>query len=275
VPFGQFNARSFPDTFDTLSRPLLYLGDEDTFASPANNPRSVFRSIYTDAGVVASGSWWNEDDQLYYAVFVTNGLVGVSDLGGGAGFSDNNDNKQIGARVAYTIAELYDRTRVGFGASWMSGKYDSADRLSYRMYGADFVAVVDGLFGGEGSLTVRAEYVYAPREILPALTTDPTMRLNEANRTQGAYLLVELRIDRRWMAYVEADWMQQRAPLLTNGLIDPANTGDVTSRVLRYSAGIVHRFAIGIVVKFEYAFWDFDLGARDAHRFAGQIVVPF
>ncbi len=171
---------------------MLYLGDEDTFATPANNPRAVFRSIYTDTGVVASGNWWNEGNQLYYAAFVTNGLVGVDDLAGGAGFSDNNNNKQIGARVAYTMS--FETSRLGFGASWMTGKYDTANRLSYRMYGADFIFVLDGLFGGDGSLTLRGEYVFAPREINPPTTTDPSARLNEANRTQGGYLLVELMV---------------------------------------------------------------------------------
>ncbi len=273
VPFGQFNPRSFPDTFDTLSRPLLYLGDEDTFATPANNPRAVFRSIYTDTGVVASGNWWNEGNQLYYAAFVTNGLVGVDDLAGGAGFSDNNNNKQIGARVAYTMS--FETSRLGFGASWMTGKYDTANRLSYRMYGADFIFVLDGLFGGDGSLTLRGEYVFAPREINPPTTTDPSARLNEANRTQGGYLLVELRLDRRWMVYTQADWMQQRAPLLTGGMIDPSATGDVKTTNYRFSIGGVYKLELGIIFKLEYAFWDFDLGASDAHRFAGQIVVPF
>jgi len=274
VPFGQFNPRSFPDTFDTLSRPLLYLGDEDVFAQPANHPRPIFRSIYTDTGIVVSGNRWNDGDQLYYAVFVTNGLVGTADLAQGAGFSDNNDNKQIGARVAYTFT--FDRSRLGFGVSWMSGKYDTANSLSYRMYGADFVYVVEGLFGGgAGSLTVRGEYAFAPREILPPTVGDPTAFFNEAARVQGAYLIVEARLNTRWMVYTEADWLARRGPQLTGGAIDPTNTADRTANVFRFSAGIVHKFAIGIVWKTEYAFWDFDLGAPDAHRFSTQLVVPF
>lgn len=275
VPFGQFNPRSFPDTFDTLSRPLLYLGDEDTFAQPPNNPRPVFRSIYTDTGVVASGNRWRGADQIYYAVFLTNGLVGTSDLAQGSGFSDNNDNKQIGARLAYTLANPWERSRLGFGVSWLTGKYDTANRLSYRMYGADVVWVVEDLFGGGGSVTVRGEYVYAPREILPPLLGDPTAFLNEASRVQGAYLLVEVRIDARWMVYAEGDWMGRRGPQLMGGGVDPADAGDATANLFRFSFGVVRKFAVGVVWKAEYAFWDFDLGAPDAHRFSTQIVVPF
>mgnify|MGYP002623134294 CR=1 FL=1 len=275
VPFGQFNARSFPDTFDTLSRPLLYLGDEDTFTQPANNPRPVFRSIYSDTGIVASGNRWRDADQLYYAFFVTNGLVGTSDLAQGSGFSDNNDNKQIGARAAYTLANPWERSRFGFGVSWMTGKYDTANSLSYRMYGADFVWVLENLFSGEGSLTVRGEYVYAPREIRPAVVGDPTTFLNEASRVQGAYLLVEVRIDSLWMVYAESDWMARKGPQLTGGFIDPSNTADATANLFRFAAGVVRKFPIGIVWKLEYAFWDFDLGAPDAHRFSTQLVVPF
>ncbi len=276
VPFGQFNPRSFPDTFDTLSRPLLFLGDEDTFAQPENNPRALFRSIYTDSGISASGSVWQGQNQFYYAVFVTNGLVGTTDLAQGTGFSDNNENKQIGARLAYTNATMMSQGRFGFGLSWLTGKYDTRNSLSYRFYGADVLIVMDGMFrGGEGSLTIRAEYVYAPREVRLPTVGDPTATLNEANRTQGAYVLVEARVTRKWMAYVQADWMRRSAPRLTNGLVDPLNSADIETNLYRYSAGLVHKFEFGITWKLEYAYWDFDDGAPDAHRFSSQLVIPF
>jgi hypothetical protein len=280
VPFGQFNQRSFPDTFETLSRPLLYLGDEDIFVTPANNPTAVFRSIYSDTGVVFSGSLFGEEgsayDQIYYALFITNGLVGVGDLAGGSAFSDNNDNKQIGIRVTFTTSQLMNNVRLGVGGSWMSGKYDLNDSLSYRMAGVDLLIVIDNVFArGEGTLTVRAEFVYAPREILAGTLGDPTTLINDASRVMGAYVIVEARIDTGWMVYVEVDWLRRDAPLLTAGLIDPANPDDVKSRILRYSIGIVRKFEIGIVWKFEYAYWNFDQGAPNAHRLSTQIVVPF
>jgi len=276
VPFGQFNARSFPDTFDTLSRPLLYLGDEDTFATPANNPRPVFRSIYSDTGVVLSGNWWRGGRQLYYAAHVTNGLVGVNELGQDSSFADNNDSKQFGARVAYAVAEILPRVRAGFGLSFLAGKYDSADSHSYRMYGADVVVVIDGIFRrGEGSLTFRGEWVYAPREVRFGTVGDPSALVNDVNRVQGGYLLAEARIDARWMVYVEGDLLSQEQPLLAGGLFDPLDPAEVRSRLLRVTAGIVHRFPIGIVWKLEYGFWDFDHGAPDAHRLSTQVVVPF
>ena len=276
VPFGQFNPRSFPDTFDTLTRPLMYLGDADIFATPPNSPSPLFRTIYTDTGFVLSGNRWKDGDQLYYSVFVTNGLVGATDLGQGSSFADNNDNKQIGARVTYTITSWWEHTRAGFGVSWLTGKYDSANSLSYRMYGADFIVVIDGLFrGGEGSITIRGEYAFAPREILPPVQGDPTMAINEASRVQGAYIIVETRLDARWMVYLEGDWMTQNAPLLMNGQIDPTDTNDVRSTIWRVSVGVVYKFRIGIVWKTEYSYWDYDLGAPNAHRVATQLVIPF
>ncbi len=275
VPFGQFNPRSFPDTFDTLTRPLLYLSDSDIVQTPENMPSPVFRTIYTDTGIALSGNRWGESNQLSYAVFVTNGLVGTTDLGQSAGFRDNNDNKQVGVRLAYLIAS-WERTRLGFGGSWMTGKYDAGDRLSYRMYGADFVLVVDRLFlRNEGSLTVRGEYVYAPREILVPTVGDPTLFLNSENRTEGAYLLVEARLDARWMLYAEGDWLAQKAPFLTNGAVDPADTSPVYSQIWRASFGVVYKFRLGIVWKLEYSYWDFDRDAPDAHVLATQVVIPF
>ena len=275
VPFGQFNPRSFPDTFDTLSRPLLYLSDSDIIQSPENSPSPVFRTIYTDTGVVLSGNKWFEENQLSYAAFVTNGLVGTTDLGQSAAFRDNNDNKQVGARLTCLFAP-FERTRLGFGASWMTGKYDADDRLSYRMYGADFVLVIDGLFAGsEGSITVRGEYVYAPREILVPTQGDPTLFFNGENETEGAYLLVEVRLNARWMVYTEGDWLAQRAPLLTNGAVDPADTGSVYSQIWRASVGVVYKFRLGIVWKAEYSYWDYGRGAPDANVLATQVVIPF
>ena len=275
VPFGQFNPRSFVDTFDTLSRPLLYPGDEDGIQAPENSPSGVFRSTYSDTGVALSGSRWWESHQFNYALFVTNGLVGTSDLGDSASFRDNNDNKQLGARLAYLLVAS-ERTRLGFGASWMTGKYDAADQLAHRMYGADVVLVIDGLFrGGEGSLTIRGEYVYAPREILVPTVGDPTIFLNSENRTEGAYLLVEARLDPRWMVYVQGDWLAQRSPLLTNGAVDPTDAGLAYSQTWRASIGVVYKFRLGIVWKLEYSYWDFDLGAPDANVVATQVVVPF
>jgi hypothetical protein len=275
VPFGQFNPRSFPDSFDTLSRPLLYLGDEDVLAQPENNPRPVFRSLYSDAGVAASGSLFRGRDQLAYAVAVTNGLAGTVDLGQGAGFSDNNDTKQLAARVAYGSASWFDGARLGIGASFLNGKYDAADALSYRMYGADLLVVLEGLFGGEGSVTVRGEYVFAPRETQHGVAGAPGTTVRNANRVQGAYLVVEVRPDARWMFYAATDWLAQRQPLLAGGLFDPSKPDDETTRVLRAAIGVVRRLRIGVLLKLEYAYWDFDAGAPDAHRVATQVVVPF
>ncbi|MCZ6786351.1 MAG: hypothetical protein O7E54_04210 [Planctomycetota bacterium] len=274
VPFGQFNSRSFPDTFDTLSRPRMYLGDDELFVIPENNPRPFFRTTYSDVGFAISGSRWRNDNQLYYAVFVTNGLVGVNDLTGSAASTDNNDNKQVGARLAYTVGSLWEQTRAGLGLSWMNGKYDAADSLSYRMYGIDFILVADGLFKqGEGSLTIRAEYVYGPRETLYPDANDPNTLINDANRVHGAYLLVEMRLDRTWMVYFEIDWMRQEGPLLTNGSQVPDT--EITSTNWRPSVGVVYRFEIGILWKLEYAYWDFDQGAPDIQTVATQLVVPF
>lgn len=276
VPFGQFNQRSFPDTFDTLTRPLLYLGDEDTFAQPANNPEPVFRSLYSDTGVVVSGSRWTEGgDQLYYAAFVVNGLVGTTDLAQGSSFSDNNQNKQVGARVTYTVVSWFEQARLGVGASWMTGKYDSANSLSFRMYGADLIYVLEGLFRrGEGSFTIRTEFVFSPQETLHPIVGDPTSFLNDATRTQGAYILFEARIDRQWMVYVQLDWLSQKARPLAAGFVDPTSA-KMRTEMFRYAAGVVYKFSFGIVWKTELAYWEFDAGAPDALRFSTQVVIPF
>jgi len=272
VPFGQFNPRAFPDTFDTLSRPLIYVRGEDVVATPANNPTPLFRSIYSDTGLVLSGNRWSGGNQLYYAAFVTNGLTGDTDIRGNSGSADNNRNKQFGARLAYTIA--LDRGRAGIGVSGMGGKYDDADSLSYRYYGVDLLLTREGLFHHEnGSLSLRAEYVYAPREISVFTTTT---RAEERKDVSGAYAILEARLDARWMVYGEADWIAQRAPLLGPGsvILDPL-AGRVTSTNRRYSFGVVYKFAIGVVWKNEYSYSVFDQGFSDVQRFSTQLVIPF
>ncbi len=149
VPFGQFNQRSFPDSFDTLSRPLLYLSNREIFVTAPNLPSPVFNSVYSDTGLVFSGSLWRGQDQLYYAAYVTNGLLGGNDLGQTSATRDNNNDKQIGGRVAYTNASWLERTRIGFGISAAGGDYDLNDELSYRLYGVDLLVVVGG-FGADG-----------------------------------------------------------------------------------------------------------------------------
>lgn len=281
VPFGQFNRRSFPDTFDTITRPLLYLSGTEVFLQPINQPRPVFNTIYSDNGLVLSGNVWGDEkksyDQIYYAVFVTNGLTGATDLAGGSSNRDNNQDKQFGARGTFTTSRWIRNTTLGFGLSAMTGQYDANDRLDYRMYGVDLLVVLNNVFTrGEGSLTFRAEYVYAPREILVTPSTNPTTMVEDANRTQGAYLLVEARVDTSWMVYFQFDWLSQNAPLIdpTTGQVNPA-LPSMTTAILRYTIGVNYRFKLGISWRLEYAYWDFDLGAPDAHRLSTQVVVPF
>ena len=276
VPFGQFNQRSFPDSFDTLSRPLLYLSNREIFVTAPNLPSPVFNTVYSDTGLVFSGSLWRGQDQLYYAAYVTNGLLGGNDLGQTSATRDNNNDKQIGGRVAYTNASWLERTRIGFGISAAGGDYDLNDELSYRLYGVDLLVVLGGLGAdGEGSVTLRAEYVYAPREILYPDATDPTMNINEASREQGFFVLIEVRLDSKWMLYGAWDELQRSGPLVTNGELDPANLNDVTTTIRRFAIGVAYRITAGILFKVEYAYWEFDLGVPDAQRISTQVVVPF
>ena len=88
-------------------------------------------------------------------------------------------------------------------------------------------------------------------------------------------MIVEARVSAGWMVYVEFDWLARKGPLLSNGLVDTTNLAPVTSRIYRYSIGIVRKFRLGIIWKLEYALWDFDQGAPDAHRISTQVVIPF
>ena len=157
----------------------------------------------------------------------------------------------------------------------MTGKYDSDNSLSYRMYGVDLLMVFDQVFGPEGSLTFRAEYVFAPRETRFPVAGDPNSTINDAKRVQGAYLIVEARPNRRWLYYTMLDWLSQSAPLLTDGAQDPDSSDPVTTRIWRIALGATRRFEIGILWKFEYAYWNFDLDEPSAHRIGTQVVIPF
>ena len=156
VPFGYFNSIAI-NTVDqkSVSRPLMWVDHEQEDMELWGGPKPIFMSCWSDIGAQFYGNKWvrGEKDQLWYGFYIINGLPGTSDiewLSVPRPISDNNGNKSIGGRVAYSFGDLFTA-----GASYVSGKYDEDEKLNYAMYGGDFHLAL-------GKTNLRFEYATNP-----------------------------------------------------------------------------------------------------------------
>lgn len=147
IPFGYYNEAGVnPVDLKTISRPLMYVDHSQEDMELHSGPRPIFMSPFFDTGVLAFGSKWlrEEKDQLWYGVYVVNGMyyaeskyTGLSRIdinweGEHVPHSDLSKNKQIGTRLTYSVGDL-----VTVGGSYLTGKYDAKSELSNTIYGGD------------------------------------------------------------------------------------------------------------------------------------------
>ncbi len=173
-PLGAYNLNSVMDgNLKTVSRPLAYTDHTDENMELHGGPRPIYMSPHYDTGLMLSGSKWvnNSQDQLWYGVYLVNGMyhnaVTFDPSTGGTEAasrvemtwetdhvqpSDNNLNKEIGGRVAYSYGNAFT-----VGASYLTGKFDPESKLT------NSIQIVD-LHIPVGAGNFRAEYATNPTE---------------------------------------------------------------------------------------------------------------
>lgn len=164
VPFGYFNSIAInPVDQKSVSRPLMWVDHEQEDMKLYGGPRPIFMTAWSDIGAQFYGNKWvrGENDQLWFGFYIINGMSGRSDIKWKSvprPISDNNGNKSIGGRVAYSFGDLFTA-----GASYVSGKYDDEEKLNYAMYGGDFHLAL-------GKTNLRFEYATNPVDWIKDIT---------------------------------------------------------------------------------------------------------
>jgi len=263
LPFGQFNVRSLPGSFGTVSRPLLYQSHEDrTITVAGATPRTFIFSPRDDTGVLASGSlWFGADDtvQLSYSAYFTNGLRGTSDTMARF-WDDNNNGKQLGGRISlrYNGSKL----TATIGASGLTNQYERS--LAQRAWGVDFALAFQ--YATARRVSLRGEWVDTSREIVPNKELDK----GDAG-TSGAYVTVEAAITDTLGVFYQFDTLTERVPhaMLNEGFRDLELTTN------RHVAGVSVALEQFLHVRLEYGRWLEPLGVPNAHRVSLQTIVSF
>ncbi len=115
VPFGQWNRASRPYETPLISTPL--------------NLAFLYPASWRDLGVTVEG----QVAIFSYATYVGNGLKEADNLASGQQFSDNNKDKAKGGRLGLIIGQ-----DIQAGASYYTGKYDTANERNLSLEGVDF-----------------------------------------------------------------------------------------------------------------------------------------
>lgn len=166
IPYGYFNSIAInPANQKSLSRPLMFVDHAQADMELHGGPKPIFHTSYTDVGAGLSGSSWVRDgeDQLWYGIYVINGLWFEREYLTGEGvdlewnhtprpFKDSNASKSVGGKISYSYGDLFT-----IGGSATSGKYDENDELRYTIYGGDAHLAL-------GRANLRFEYHESPVE---------------------------------------------------------------------------------------------------------------
>jgi len=133
IPFGRFNSSARPAENLTVLTPL---------------PFHFFPWRWHDLGV----NWDGHYQFFYYSAYFVNGLTLDSNGYLISEIKDPNKNKGAGSRLALRIGEGFET-----GASFYSGKYDSAGSRDIQFAGADLIWVTT-------DWEIRGEYIKSTYE---------------------------------------------------------------------------------------------------------------
>ncbi len=263
LPFGQFNVRSLPGSYGTVSRPLIYSSHEDRpIQIDSRLPRNFLFTPRDDMGLGLSGSKWfatGDVVQVSYNLYLTNGLRAVSDEMSRF-WDDNNSGKQAGGRVGVS----YNGNPVTLSAagSLLANQYE--EKYDQRAWAVDAVASYQ--YATARRITMRGEYMDMTREIVPTATL-----LAGDEGIRGAYITVEGNLTGVWAAFYQWDTLTSRTPVaqLNQGFRDEEVT------VNRHTAGLSLVVDDYLQIRAEYGLWLHPLGLPNAQRLAVQTVVTF
>jgi hypothetical protein len=257
VPFGEYSQRVDPSSHRTASPPLIYDMGRMAYGERTAMNLGIIPQPYTDTGALVYGvTWLGSKLQVWYGAYAVSGLKGSNDIDWmamrSAPYRDNNDQPAGGGRIAVTCssdgaAVLGD---VSVGASYTAGRYDKDAKLEYEIWGVDASAKV-------GPFTARGEYAARRTDLDPNATyrfdlIDPWFRKDgwyaELEHPLGGHLNVVYRYD----------------ALRRNGMPLPGANAQLStsSRIVRYTGGLMITPAQAIYLKASWEYWDTsDFGA--------------
>lgn len=263
LPFGQFNQRSLPGSFATVSRPLLFSSHEErTISYKGITPSNLFFTPRDDIGIELGGSVWlgeSEKFQLSYSGYFTNGLRSVS--GTSSRFwDDNNNGKQLGARA--TLGYFGDRLSASIGVSGLLNEWEK----SLRQYAVGADAWIGYEIKPGRRINLRGEYIFMRREIVP--TAD---LLKGDEDIAGLYVTLDGMILSWLGAFAQFDSLDNKMPRVATG----GGIEDFTGTMNRYLFGLLFVPVGPLNIRLEYSWWQIPLGYPDAHRVTVQAMVVF
>ncbi len=276
LPFGQFNLRSLPGDYDTLSRPLLYQSHEDGMIQfPDRTPSNLLFTPRDDTGLLLSGSTdFGTGDviDMSWDLYITNGLRSASNTGARF-WDDNNNGKQFGGRLGG--GWNWGGFRAQAGASLLSNVYEdnalTDEGLDQRAVSLD--GVISLAYFGERRVTLRGEYVYTIREI------QPNVMLSQGDEAmRGGYVTVDVDVLENLNAYYQFDTLTERSPrVFENSPITDLDDElrDLNMTTHRHTGGISLTVFDPLVLRAEYGRWLEPEGTSHAHRASIQTVVTF
>jgi hypothetical protein len=225
IPFGHWN--QIHDVYDhkSISYPLMYVGHEETEVELLGGPAPIVSTAYTDIGVLLYGSLWlNENDQLWYGGYASNGRFGTTDiewLDLWNNQEDNNTNKALGGRLIYSRGD-----NLSIGGSYQSGRYDPDNKLRYRMGGFDLY------YRFAKKMNLRAEWMRNPVD-------SPVQGYTK----EGWYASLDTPISRR-----------EEVVVMVSGL--SRTYAQRVEDVVRYTVGYNRRLTSSLKVKTELEYMD-------------------
>ncbi len=251
VPFGEFANRVDPSGHRTASKPLIYDMGRMAYGGRTAFNEGVVPLPYVDTGLLAYGQvWLGSALQFWYGAYAVAGMKGSNDIDFVAMrslyYSDNNNLPAVGGRATLTFSSSPGSLigDISLGASGTTGRYDTAKRLDYTLWGADASLRF-------WKLTLRGEYAE---------------RRTDIDRTQAGYtyVIVDPWIDKagwygelehpifRWLSAVyRYDYLTRR------GVPLPGSVSALTTKstIERWSAGLVVTPANALFVKLSYEYW--------------------
>jgi len=131
VPFGKYNEHNRPH------RTLL--------VNPPLNVDHIYPMRWRDVGVMVEGEFSN----IFYSLYIGNGLAEGEDLRAGQQFKDNNKDKGKGGRAGFFLSQGLE-----LGYSLYTGKYDDEDERNLTLQCADLTWDMEGIL-------ILSEYSWA------------------------------------------------------------------------------------------------------------------
>jgi hypothetical protein len=284
MPFNTFSERTHPSWINKLpSMPPIY-GSHESGGGVV--------PVLSDTGVQLRGGFrlpWSIDERgsrINYALYVTNGprmepeseedhrfeelaeflesegaipdahdlldAVGIEDHHGtelefGENLSDNNNNKAVGGRLGFLPIPSLE-----LGGSWMSGRFDDAEDLDFRMHGMDFLYT-------RGPWDFRGEFLNLSHDNEGGGTT----------RTHGFYVQAAVRLRDFASRLGQNGILDQTELVLRYGELD-----DVT-KLRQTTFGINYWITPSAPLKIAYTRNDEDRNEVDNDRFEIQLALGF